>query len=247
MVEGKKPAASNNLEARIAAASTIASINKIKFDLTLFGQDPPQENTSISRDILWGDVDMMDLDPLHTTSGLGSTAVSGAGIYDISAYTNLAGKSANKDIRSRVNVQTADYVNLDMKEIKGSANYFHSIKVYDLNSEVMYGIKGQEIHTINSTVTFEYTGIIPFPFDYYLQKGNLLFIRVNNKVLTENEDYEIYDYNKVRFFNNVLDGQKELTYDFYYDKTTDSTKFNIDNRYIFKTKVKSFKGANVSK
>ena len=245
MVEGKKPAASNNLEARMAAASTIASINKIKFDLTLFGQDPSQEDkTSISRDILWGDVDMLDLDPLHTTSGLGSTAVSGAGIYDISAYANLTGNSTNKDIRSRVNVQTADYVNLDMKEIKGSANYFHSIKVYDLNSEVMYGIKGQEVHTINSTVTFEYTGIIPFPFDYYLQKGNLLFIRVNNKVLKENEDYEIYDYNKVRFFNNVLDGQKELTYDFYYDKTTDSTKFNIDKRYIFKTKVKSFEGAN---
>ena len=59
---------------------------------------------------------------------------------------------------------------------------------------------------------------IPYPFPYFLQKGNVMFVWADGYRLVEDEDYEIYGYDKIRFLNDI--DPKEITYDFYYDKTT---------------------------
>lgn len=210
-----------SLEARMAAASTIAAIKGVKFDLTLFS------------------------DPLNTTSGLGYAAINGASLYDIDGSLTLKDKSAKQDFNSTVQVRTASYVNLAFQELKGkNLNFVPNHLGYDLNGNLLVDFDGANSKDIDGHLYFEYTGIIPFPFDYYLQKGNVLFIRLEDRILREGIDYEIYDYNKVRFFNEILDGKKEIIYDFYYDRSTKDIKFNIDKTYSFKTKVKSYEGAN---
>jgi hypothetical protein len=60
---------------------------------------------------------------------------------------------------------------------------------------------------------------IPFPFEYFLQKGNVMIVRLDNYILKESE-YEIYDYNIIRFKNGIAYGKSKITFDFYYDKET---------------------------
>lgn len=67
---------------------------------------------------------------------------------------------------------------------------------------------------------------IPFPFEYFLSKGNVMFVWLDNYKLNEDTDYEIYDSNQIRFKNNVDSGKSNIIYDFYYDKST------IDTDYI---------------
>lgn len=86
------------------------------------------------------------------------------------------------------------------------------------------------IHVLADTTGTDDTGsyverYVKFPFDYFLQKGNVMFVRVDGRVLQENVDYKIVNYNKIRFYNGCVDEKKEVIYDFYYDKTT------IDNPY----------------
>lgn len=210
-----------SLEARRAAASTIAAIKGIKFDLTLFG------------------------DPLNTTAGLGYAAINGASLYDIGGHLTLKNKETKQDFNASIKVKTASYVNLAFQEINGrDLTFVPNHLGYDLNGNLLVDYNGGHIKDINGHLYFDYVGIIPFPFDYYLQKGNVLFIRLEDRFLVEGVDYEIYDYNKVRFFNEILDGKKELIYDFYYDKSTKDTKFNVDKSYNFQTKVRTYEGAN---
>lgn len=69
---------------------------------------------------------------------------------------------------------------------------------------------------------------VPFPFSWFLQKGNVLFIFLDGHKLVENVDYEIYNYDKIRFLNNSNAGHSEIEYEFYYDKTTMTTDFIPD-------------------
>ena len=61
---------------------------------------------------------------------------------------------------------------------------------------------------------------IPYPFDYFLQKGNVMFIWADGYKLIEGVDYRIYNYDKLEFLNDKWKKCRTLTYDFYYDKTT---------------------------
>lgn len=222
LLQSKEYKASNHsLEARMAAASAVAAIKGVRFDLTLFS------------------------DPLNTTAGLGYAAINGASLYDIGGSLTLKDKSTKQDFNAAVQVQTASYVNLSFQEIKGKDLTFVPNHLgYDLNGDLIVDYEGGSSKDINGHLYYDYTGIIPFPFEYYLQKGNVLFIRLEDRILREGIDYEIYDYNKVRFFNEILDGKKEIIYDFYYDRSTKDIKFNVDKSYNFQTKVKTYEGAN---
>ena len=222
LLQSKEYKASNHsLEARMAAASAIAAIKGVRFDLTLFS------------------------DPLNTTAGLGYAAINGASLYDIGGSLTLKDKSTKQDFNAAVKVQTASYVNLSFQEIKGKDLTFVPNHLgYDLNGDLIVDYEGGSSKDINGHLYYDYTGIIPFPFEYYLQKGIDLFIRLEDRILREGIDYEIYDYNKVRFFNEILDGKKEIIYDFYYDRSTKDIKFNVDKSYNFQTKVKTYEGAN---
>ena len=41
---------------------------------------------------------------------------------------------------------------------------------------------------------------IKFPFDYFLQKGNVMFVKFRGKILREGIDYDIVEYNKIKLY-----------------------------------------------
>lgn len=87
----------------------------------------------------------------------------------------------------------------------------------------------QQIQEIDAeTQKYRY---IPFPIPFFLQKGNVLFIRLDDQVLTEGTDYEIIYYNTLKWKDtSILDGKATLTYDFYYDETSSASFIiNKDN------------------
>lgn len=70
---------------------------------------------------------------------------------------------------------------------------------------------------------------IPFPFEYFLQKGNVMIVRLDDYVCQEDIDYVVYDYNIIRFLNGIAYGKIMITYDFYYDINTAATQdFPVD-------------------
>ena len=90
---------------------------------------------------------------------------------------------------------------------------------------------------------------IPFPFDYFLQKGNVMFVRLNGRILEEGVDYTIHSYNIIRFSNASLfdTSDHSLVYEFYYDKSSVTNKFYINQRDIVETKseVLTYNGTNL--
>lgn len=69
---------------------------------------------------------------------------------------------------------------------------------------------------------------VPFPFDYFLQKGNVMFVWVDGYRLKDSIDYEIYNYDKIAFKNGINVGKHTISYDFYYDKNTVTSEFQPD-------------------
>lgn len=78
------------------------------------------------------------------------------------------------------------------------------------------------------SVTVDVTDLtIPFPFDYYLEKGNVLFIRLDG-VRVDPIDYQIYNQNSLKFLYGREKDHIKITYDFFYDKTTANKDFTPD-------------------
>ena len=83
-----------------------------------------------------------------------------------------------------------------------------------------------------------------YPFDYFLEKGNVMIVRLDNTILEFNKDYVIYDYNKIRIKSSLLSGKTNITYDFYYDITTMNRPFFIDEDHSLNNYTWSFTGAS---
>lgn len=81
-------------------------------------------------------------------------------------------------------------------------------------------------------ITTNNTNTIPFPFEYYLNKGNIMVVWCGtdgNRVrMVEHADYQVYDYTKIRILNNKF-STAHLTYDFYYDPDTKNKDYVIDS------------------
>lgn len=69
---------------------------------------------------------------------------------------------------------------------------------------------------------------IPMPFEYILQKHNLLYVWVDGYKLVEGVDYTIYNYDKISLNSNWINGHSTIRYDFYYDKDTINQDFTPD-------------------
>lgn len=82
---------------------------------------------------------------------------------------------------------------------------------------------------------------IKYPFDYFLQKGNVMFVKLDGRVLVEGVDYTISNYNTITFHNNIANGKSKVTYEFYYDKETVDQDFKIDLDHAINMDVKQFK------
>lgn len=93
------------------------------------------------------------------------------------------------------------------------------------------------IDTLNSDYVERY---IKYPFDYFLQKGNVMFVKLDGYILKEDIDYKILNYNKIRFLNNIANGKTNLTYEFYYDKETIDKDFIVDTDHKVETVAKQF-------
>lgn len=91
---------------------------------------------------------------------------------------------------------------------------------------IQNGILKRKTNTLNNINNFSNIEI-PWPFLYFLNKGNKMYIWIDDiKQLEEN--YEIYDYNKLNFKTVDLDTSKSthtVRFEFYYDNTT------VDNEY----------------
>lgn len=77
---------------------------------------------------------------------------------------------------------------------------------------------------------------IPFPFEYFLQKGNVMFVRFRDYVLKPGVDYTIHSYNIIRFLNGINQADYDkIQYDFYYDNTTVDSDFPVDKDHCIQT------------
>nr|DAE82477.1 MAG TPA: hypothetical protein [Caudoviricetes sp.] len=76
---------------------------------------------------------------------------------------------------------------------------------------------------------------IPYPFEYYLNKGNLMYPWVGNHRLSEIE-YDVHDYDKITVKNPDYQNQP-IRYEFYYDKNTEFDIFTPNTKDSIKTHV----------
>lgn len=75
---------------------------------------------------------------------------------------------------------------------------------------------------------------VVFPFDYFLQKRNVVVVIVDDKVLEEEKDYYIYGYNHIRIKGSIVENASTITYHFYYDKATKNEVFEVDTAHGIK-------------
>ena len=81
---------------------------------------------------------------------------------------------------------------------------------------------------------------IPYPFHYFSQKGNIVVVSIDGRLLIEGEDYVRYGYDIIRYKKSLIEEGTKITYDFYYDKDTKNNAFDVDtyhaiNMYTFTT------------
>ena len=100
---------------------------------------------------------------------------------------------------------------------------------YIYNSKTTISSNENDIVLHLSSILPITTLTIPFPFDYYIQKGNILIVWLDNKKLTEGTDYTIINSNQIQFLNNIDSGKQNIRYDFYYDKNTITENYTADS------------------
>ena len=73
---------------------------------------------------------------------------------------------------------------------------------------------------------------IVWPFEYFLQKGNVMFVKIGDYILKEGTDFVIFNYNKIRINKALMTNPNAvITYEFYYDKTTVNEDFAVTLDY----------------
>ena len=105
-----------------------------------------------------------------------------------------------------------------------------------------YGVdaSGNVTQTVPSGFVERY---IVFPFDYFLQKGNVMFVKVDDYVMVQNTDYFVRNYNRIWIKSSLLSGHTNLTYMFYYDKTTIDEDFYVDKEHALNMVTKQYPNA----
>lgn len=72
---------------------------------------------------------------------------------------------------------------------------------------------------------------IPFPFEYFLEKGNVMLVRIDDYILKKGTDYVIYNYNKIRIKQSLITNHTYIIYDFYYNINTVEKTFDVDTAH----------------
>ena len=104
--------------------------------------------------------------------------------------------------------------------------------IYMMKTQFKSALNDILVHT---TATAEPTDTIPFPFEYYINKGNLMYPWVGDHRLSEDE-YEIYNYDKINVKTEEYKN-KPIRYEFYYDKNSEKGEFTPNTEDAIKTSV----------
>ena len=84
---------------------------------------------------------------------------------------------------------------------------------------------------------------IVWPFEYFLQKGNVMFVKIGDYILKEGTDFVIFNYNKIRINSSLMTNSDDIiTYEFYYDKDTVNEDFTVALDYSLKMETKKIIG-----
>ena len=136
-------------------------------------------------------------------------------------------KSCTKGMLNLIDIFGAKDINIyryfllrDRKKDKWGDYIYNTSQLY---SSIDNDIIETESYSVDIT-----DNIIPFPFDYILEKGNALFVSLDGYRLTNGTDYEIYNYNHIKFLNDIDKDHKKIEYRFYYDKNTKNVEYIPD-------------------
>ena len=132
-------------------------------------------------------------------------------------YYNIDGLIEYDDEES-TNIATISAVNNEYNDDENNANYI-------LNAS-----------TRSNTIRY-----IKYPFDYFREKGNVVFVKLDGYVLKENIDYRIFNYNQIEFLNGIDANKHTITYEFYYDKESIDRPFQVDTAHSLKMEIKQIK------
>ena len=136
------------------------------------------------------------------------------------------------------------------EKVKKPTHKYNSNIYYDSNltdDGTIFATK-EAISSSSSTtplpgVTSNYTErYVVYPFDYFREKGNVMVVRLDDYILKEGIDYTIYNYNKIRISNDVINkiNPKKITYEFYYDKESIDKEFSADDTHSLQMETREF-------
>ena len=94
----------------------------------------------------------------------------------------------------------------------------------------------ENVNLDNAAVT------IPWPFLCFLNKGNKMYVWVDNVKQARDVDYIIYDYDKIKFPN--LTGTHTVRFEFYYDTNTEKSELKPDTSNPVKVHTEYFESTD---
>lgn len=116
---------------------------------------------------------------------------------------------------------------LSLRELKFTAEESSST-AQDATKEAL---EEEEDESLEPEIEDYHERFIIFPFEYFLQKGNVMVVDIDGLVLREGIDYRITSYNRIRIKSSLVEGAEKITYHFYYDKDTQSDSFVVDTTH----------------
>lgn len=81
---------------------------------------------------------------------------------------------------------------------------------------------------------------IPFPFEHFLEKGNVMVVWADGVKLEEGTDYVVQNYDELVSVSDTAKNCKKFTFDFYYDvRTIDNDYVNVDTKHAIHVSIKT--------
>ena len=108
---------------------------------------------------------------------------------------------------------------------------------------------GTVVHT--RTGSYKPTDKIPFPFEYFLNKGNVMVVwatwRDGTTTRLQEAEYNVVNYNEIEVSQSTHNPLVSLRYEFFYDSETKNAQFNPDKRNGIHYKTQVIPPSNVRK
>lgn len=144
-------------------------------------------------------------------------------VNDLIKYKSCEQEMTNIiDLFSGTDIDVFKYFLLRDRNVDDWGDY-----VYNSETDISSNNNDIVMHTTSTVAITNNT--IPFPFDLFIQKGNILIVWLDGQKLTEGTDYKILNENQIEFLNDISSGKTNIRYDFYYDKNTITEDYTADS------------------